>query len=88
MHIVILVALALAGACIGAMVSWRHGTTALGHAIDVASAPKGMRGRDYRRVVRHQRKRRRLVATVLWTAIGAALGVAAAFAVALLQAVR
>ena len=88
MHIVILVGLAAAGAWIGTTLGWRRGTQALGEAIDVASAPEGMRGRDYRRIVRHQRKRRRVVATILGGAIGAALGLGAAFAVALLQAVR
>lgn len=88
MYIVIFAVLALLGAGIGGTLAWRSGTEGLSHAIDVASAPKGMRGRDYRRDVRHQRKRRRLAMTVIFAVGGAALGVGAAFAVALLQVVR
>jgi hypothetical protein len=88
MYIVILVVVGLMGAGVGGTIAWRSGTEGLSHSIDVASAPKGMRGRDYRREVRHQRKRHRLAITVVSAIGGAALGVGAAFALALLQAVR
>jgi hypothetical protein len=88
MYIMILVTMGLLGAGVGGVLAWRNATETLSHSIDVASAPKGVRGRDYRRGVRHQRKRRRLAVTLAGTVGGAALGVGAAFAIALLQAVR
>ncbi len=88
MATVILLGMGLLGACIGAALSWRRGTEAMGHSIDVASAPQGMRGRVYRRDVRRQRRRRRLLTTALAALVGGALGVGAAFGAALLEAVR
>ena len=84
----ILVVMGLIGAGIAGGLAWRNETDRLGHSIDVSSAPRGMRGRDYRRGIRHQRRRRRLMVTMASTIGGAALGVAAAFAIALLQAAR
>jgi hypothetical protein len=88
MHIVIIIFLGLLGAGLGARYAWREESERLTHSIDVSSAPKGMRGRDYRRGVRHQRKRRRIAVTIVSGALGGALGVIAAFAFALLQGVR
>lgn len=88
MYILIIVGLGLLGGCLGAWRAWQQGTEALSHSIDVASAPKGMRGRDYRRGIRHHRKRRRLLITILSALAGATLGVGTAFGLALLQGVR
>jgi hypothetical protein len=87
MTYLILAMMGLAGAAIGGGLGWRGGSESLSHAIDVASAPPGTRGRDYRREVRRQRKLRRWAITIVAAVVGGALGLLAAFVVALLPAI-
>jgi len=86
MYLTVLIGMAVLGAYFGGTQAWRRGTDNLQRAIDVASAPTNMRGRDFRRIVRGQRKQRRLIFTLLWSVVGAVLGMSVAFGIALMQA--
>jgi len=85
LHFVILFGGALLGALAGGLSTWRRETKAIEHSIDTSSAPRRMRGRDYRRSVRRRRRRQRLISTVIYSFIGAFLGVALVVAFAFLE---
>jgi hypothetical protein len=85
LHFVLLFGGASIGALVGGLTTWRRETEAMENSIDVASAPAGVRGRDYRRSIKRQRRRKRVVATVLTSLFGAVLGIALVIGFALLQ---
>lgn len=73
----------LLSAIVGGIIGWRRATKPIyRRSMFEPEPPAGMTRREYDRQVRRQRKRWRLVVTILYALAGAAVGVAVLFLLA------